>query len=124
LYLRTIDMFWMDHLADMEHLRDSVRLRAFGQKDPLVEYKSEGHQLFRRLLGAIQSSFVNSIYKVELASPFARTPEDKPQKLSFGGSGGAKKPTGAHKVGRNDPCLCGAKKEDGTPKKYKHCCGK
>jgi len=124
LYLRTIDMFWMDHLADMEHLRDSVRLRAFGQKDPLVEYKSEGHQLFRRLLGAIQSSFVNSIYKVELASPFASTPEDKPQKLSFGGSGGAKKPTGAHKVGRNDPCLCGAKKEDGTPKKYKHCCGK
>ena len=48
--LKVLNDFWIEHLENMEHLRDSVRLRAYGQRDPLVEYKSEGHKMFRRLL--------------------------------------------------------------------------
>src|SRR3990167_9406562 len=62
--LRAIDILWMDHLDQMEHLRDSVRLRAYGQRDPLVEYKNEGVRLFRELQGAIRSQIVNTIFKV------------------------------------------------------------
>ncbi|MBU2220257.1 hypothetical protein KJ665_03915, partial [Patescibacteria group bacterium] len=128
-YLRTIDMFWMEHLDEMEHLRDSVRLRAYGQKDPLVEYKNEGHKLFGRLLGAINTSFVGSIYKVEIMSERAAErkemkeikagqPIGRPASApSFAGASAGKKAS----VGRNDPCPCGATKEDGTPKKYKRC---
>lgn len=128
-YLRTIDMLWMEHLDEMEHLRDSVRLRAYGQKDPLVEYKNEGHKLFSRLLGAINTSFVGSIYKVEIMSERAAErkemkeikagqPIGRPASApSFVGASAGKKAS----VGRNDPCPCGATKEDGTPKKYKRC---
>ncbi|MFH1966575.1 MAG: preprotein translocase subunit SecA, partial [Patescibacteria group bacterium] len=65
--LRSIDTLWMDHLDNMDHLRDSVRLRAYGQKDPLVEYKNEGIKMFRKLLESIQATVVNTIYKVSLA---------------------------------------------------------
>ena len=51
--LRTLDTLWMNHLEEMEALRDSVRLRAYGQRDPLVEYKGEGHKMFQRLLSQI-----------------------------------------------------------------------
>ena len=105
--LRTLDFFWMDHLDIMEHLRDSVRLRAYGQQDPLVEYKTEGHQIFRKLLGMIESATVQSLLKVEMKKepvpvsspvvPFSKTKEN---------------------TGRNDPCPCG------SGKKFKRCCGK
>ena len=119
-YLRTIDMFWMEHLDEMEHLRDSVKLRAYGQKDPLVEYKNEGHQMFSRLLGAIQTSFVGSIYKVEIMSE--RAAEKKELKEIKAGQIIGQPASAKASVGRNDPCPCGATKEDGTPKKYKKCC--
>ena len=110
--LRTLDMLWMEHLENMEYLRDSVRLRAYGQQDPLVEYKNEGHKMFQRLLQTFESSIANTILKVSLtttkpvASPVSQTPKLK------------------EKVGRNDPCPCGAKHPDGRPIKYKHCHGK
>ncbi|MDD2731031.1 MAG: preprotein translocase subunit SecA [Candidatus Portnoybacteria bacterium] len=110
--LRTNDMLWMDHLQEMDYLRDSVRLRAYGQKDPLVEYKNEGRKMFLRLLSAIQANFTQMIYKVQLA------PAGAERNIPAGHPADVKA-----KVGRNDPCPCGATKEDGTPKKYKHCCG-
>jgi preprotein translocase subunit SecA len=103
--LRTLDMLWMEHLENMESLRDSVRLRAYGQQDPLVEYKNEGHKMFQRLLQTLESSIANTILKVSLtatkpvASPVSQTPKLK------------------EKVGRNDPCPCG------SGKKYKKCHG-
>ncbi len=113
-YLRTLDMLWMEHLDEMGYLRDSVRLRAYGQKDPLVEYKNEGHRMFRQLLETIQSSFVGSIYKVEIMSE--RAAERKEVKNIIAGQVvGEKKKS---EVGRNDPCPCG------SGKKYKKCCGK
>ena len=106
--LRTIDMLWMDHLQEMDYMRDSVRLRAYGQKDPLVEYKNEGRKMFLRLLEAIQTNFVQVIYKVQLAPAGAARETTSP---------GAAPRHGA-KVGRNDPCPCG------SGKKYKKCHGK
>jgi len=104
--LRSIDMLWMEHLDNMEHLRDSVRLRAYGQKDPLVEYKNEGMRLFQNLLAAIQSTVVSTIYKVSLAPV---TSASSGRSVSF---------SKQKKVGRNDPCPCG------SGKKFKKCCGR
>ncbi|MFH0852522.1 MAG: preprotein translocase subunit SecA [bacterium] len=131
LTLRTIDIFWMDHLDNMEHLRDSVRLRAYGQKDPLVEYKNEGHRLFRDLLAAIESNIVKSIYKVVLAKdaprqelPLAQARENRGTDPSASASGNknigrpAQRGSSPAKLGRNDPCWCG------SGKKYKKCHGK
>jgi len=111
--LRNLDMLWMDHLENMEYLRDSVRLRAYGQQDPLVEYKNEGHKMFRGLLSTIESSIINTILRVSLQS----VGEKKIGLATEAQRSGAK-------VGRNDPCPCGVKKPDGRPIKYKHCHGK
>ena len=106
--LQVIDAFWVEHLENMEYLRDSVRLRAYGQQDPLVEYKTEGHKMFKRLLEAIDTTIANTILKSELKFH----PRPVLGKL------------GRKKIGRNDPCPCGAKHPDGRPVKYKHCHGR
>jgi len=110
--LRSLDTLWMDHLDNMDHLRDSVRLRAYGQKDPLVEYKNEGIRLFQRLMAAIQSTVVNMIYKVSISpnAPIAHQP--------LGTEPLGTVPVAGTKAGRNDPCPCG------SGKKFKKCCGK
>ncbi len=122
VYLRTIDMLWMDHLDEMEHLRDSVRLRAYGQKDPLVEYKNEGHQLFQRLLGAIQTQLVGMIYRVALTAPVAQSaPTTVYRQQSMANNQkvvvGSRPTVDKKKMGRNDPCWCG------SGKKFKRCHG-
>ncbi len=110
IFLRTLDMLWMDHLENMEHLRDSVRLRAYGQRDPLVEYKNEGHKMFQQLLSTIESTVANTILKVSLVPQSA---EVSPVSSSAPRSQPLGRPA---KVGRNDPCPCG------SGKKYKNCC--
>jgi len=102
--LRVLDTLWVEHLESMAHLRDSVRLRAYGQQDPLVEYKSEGHKMFRRLLGTIDSTITNAIFKAEL--------KERPSVFAKASAG----KSGRSKVGRNQPCPCGSNK------KYKKCC--
>jgi preprotein translocase subunit SecA len=97
----------------MEYLRDSVRLRAYGQRDPLVEYKSEGHKMFQKLLADLESGIANTILKVSLVQ---NSPQQQVQQQAPVASGPS--------VGRNDPCPCGAKHPDGRPVKYKHCHGK
>jgi preprotein translocase subunit SecA len=117
--LRTLDMLWTEHLENMEHLRDSVRLRAYGQQDPLVEYKNEGHKMFQNLLRMIENNIVQTLLRVSISKepmPAVQSSRVPPAPL-----GSAGKRT---KVGRNDPCPCGAKYPDGRPIKYKHCHGK
>ena len=101
--LRTIDILWMEHLELMEYTRSSVRLRAYGQRDPLVEYKNEAIRLFRELNAAIASSFSNLILHLGEHKHEEHAPA--PQTVVAG----AKEP------GRNDPCPCG------SGKKYKKC---
>ena len=109
--LRTVDNIWMEHLETMEYLRDSVRLRAYGQRDPLVEYKNEGGRLFKEVLQDIDNTIVDVLLKAEFKeqpSPIKRQivlPAEAPTRVGT-------------KVGRNDPCPCG------SGKKYKKCCGK
>ena len=125
LMLQSIDILWMDHLDQMEHLRDSVRLRAYGQRDPLVEYKHEGSRLFRDLKQAIRSQVVSAAFKVGIReAPVAAVPaadsivfkstKDEEQKHGVG----AHVLKGKKEPGRNDPCPCGSKK------KYKKCHGR
>jgi preprotein translocase subunit SecA len=107
--LRTIDMLWMEHLETMECLREGVSLRAYGQRDPLVEYKNEGRRLFGQMLDEINNAIVNMLLGVELkAQPSTQERFSRPVKAD-------KK---SDKVGRNSPCPCG------SGKKYKKCHGK
>ncbi len=114
LYLRTIDMLWIDHLDAMDHLRDGIGLRGYGQKDPLVEYKNESYRMFKTLLGAIESELVGLVYKVEITSNLT----SPTQKRAAADSAGRLSRDINKTIGRNDPCPCG------SGKKYKKCCGK
>ena len=128
--LKVLDSLWMEHLENMEHLRDSVRLRAYGQQDPLVEYKSEGHKMFQRLLETIKSNTVNTILKVKLAPKPAAQPAmnfsapttTSPVTNYESGSRNNIQSKLKKGPGRNDPCPCGATHSDGRPIKYKKCC--
>ncbi|MBI2024413.1 preprotein translocase subunit SecA [Candidatus Giovannonibacteria bacterium] len=105
LLLRTIDMLWMEHLELMEYARSSVRLRAYGQRDPLIEYKNEAIKLFRDLEASTSANFSHLIE--HLGKHEDKRPEAQVVQVS------AKK-----EIGRNDPCSCG------SGKKYKKCHGK
>jgi preprotein translocase subunit SecA len=127
--LQTTDMLWMDHLEMMDYLRNSVRLRAYGQRDPLVEYKREGLKLFREMEDAWKeniTSFVKNITTDILAAEERRMEQAKlameravlESGASLGGAtASAVKNEEGEKIGRNDPCYCG------SGKKYKHCHG-
>ena len=104
--LKVIDSLWMEHLEKMEQLRDSVRLRAYGQKDPLVEYKQEGHRMYKELISGIDTMIAHSLMRIQVTSQ-TKTPS---RSIAVGQK--------TDKVGRNDPCPCGSKK------KYKKCHGK
>lgn len=106
VYLNVIDSLWMDHLDALEGLREGIGLRGYGQKDPLVEYKSEAYTMFEKLLSRIDYTVIRRIYKVQVQSP------DPTHQHSHEVA-----PTSATKVGRNDPCPCG------SGKKYKKCHG-
>ncbi len=115
IVLNSIDQLWMEHLDTMDHLRDSVRLRGYGQRDPLVEYKKEGYALFKRLLAEINKQIVYTIFKVGVV-----VEQPRPQAMNFvtnlsdgGSSATAVSQDGG--IGRNDPCPCG------SGKKYKKC---
>jgi len=121
--LRIIDMLWMQHLDYMEHLRNSVSLRGFGQRDPLVEYKKEGIAAFHNLLKAIQSNIARNIFKAGFMQAERNIEQEKKERsnLRYSGdddsSSSSTTVRNANKVGRNDPCPCG------SGKKYKKCCG-
>jgi len=110
--LHTIDNLWVEHLTAMENMREGIGLVAVGQRDPLVAYKTEGHNQFQNLLSAIQHDVAHTIYHVSIAK------QEAPQKPPTPAQAGGKQKVGGKKIGRNDPCPCG------SGKKYKHCCGR
>jgi preprotein translocase subunit SecA len=132
ILLQTIDMFWVEHLEVMDHTRSSVNLRAYGQRDPLVEYKKEGLRLFREMNAAVREQvtrLIPHITPVANGAPIASNVTSEASQLkevhenaqligsatdsSVPSSGSDSKP----EVGRNDPCPCG------SGKKYKKCHG-
>jgi len=118
--LRVIDELWMDHLENMEYLRDSVRLRAYGQRDPLVEYKIEGQKMFEQLLANIELQVAGMIFKVGLTQTAPVVNQQAVANLGGEESGPGhtvKKDTTHGEINRNDPCWCG------SGKKFKKCHG-
>ena len=118
IMLRVVDNLWMDHLDEMEHVKREIGLRAFGQHDPVVEYRMVGGELYDGMIESIKRDTVRYILTAVPKIKIQREQVAKP--LDTGGDGSLKKqPVRAKKdVGRNDPCPCG------SGKKYKHCCGR
>jgi preprotein translocase subunit SecA len=138
LFLRVIDRLWVYHLTALDELRQGIGLRGYGQRDPLVEFKLEAHDMYDQLTGHIRQNTVRQIYHVTLTTPVARPQPPKQVSESgpdedaasgatttqvaaaSGGGGGTATVTAApanRKVGRNAPCPCG------SGKKYKKCHG-
>ncbi len=120
--LRNVDEKWMDHIDAMSDLSSSIHLRAYGQKDPLVEYKMLGSQMFGEMVDAIRNDTVMTLLRVFPKREIKREAVVKITGASHGGSDTPvkKQPVkkaSSDKVGRNDPCPCG------SGKKYKKCCG-
>lgn len=106
--LRVLDSLWVEHLENMESLRDSVRLRAYGQQDPLIEYKNESRKMFQSFIENMEAMTVNALFGVSRVQPHQhqhvhQAVEKNPQYAN---------------VGRNDPCPCG------SGKKFKKCHGR
>ena len=118
--LRVVDEYWMDHLDAMTDLRQGIGLRAYGQTDPVVEYKREGYEMFEAMIDAIREEIVRRMFLVQI-KPQTEIKREKVAKITSEGGAGDKtvkrQPTVRKaKVGRNDPCPCG------SGKKYKNCC--
>ncbi|GKS57083.1 protein translocase subunit SecA [Nitrospira sp.] len=124
ILLQVIDHHWKEHLLGMDHLRDGIGLRGYGQKDPLIEYKREGFDMFSNLMGRIQSDALERLFRIQEVRqqevPTSPPPQLPPRiTLSHGDEAISTAAPKGHvdKVGRNDPCPCG------SGKKYKKCHG-
>ncbi len=117
--LGAVDRRWMDHIDAMDELRDGIGLRAYGQKNPIIEYKREGYDMFEEMVHLIQEDTLRRLYFTVLARPVERRQVAQPTSASHGEEE-KKAPVRKtdKKVGPNDPCPCG------SGKKYKKCCGR
>lgn len=119
ILLKVIDHKWMDHIDDMDQMRQSIGLRAYGQRDPLVEYKFAGYDMFEEMIASIRKDTVKALMhlrveqKVEREEVAKVTGTNKDESVT---KGPVRRKTA--KIGRNDPCPCG------SGLKYKQCCGK
>ena len=127
IMLRVVDNKWMEHLDHMDMLRQGINLRAYGQRNPLVEYKIEGYNMFEEMIHQIQTDIAKLMYRVSVVTEERQQVEDRlaTAQASHGGDVEdaeakpvKKAPVRAEHIGRNDPCPCG------SGKKYKNCCGK
>ena len=124
LLLQTVDSYWKDHLLNMDHLKEGIGLRGYGQQDPVIAYKREGHEMFQDMIGRIKEEAVRLLFHIQIQreeqiQEMRQEQEDQP--MYYGSPEGAEKKQAVRKdkkVGRNDPCPCG------SGKKYKKCCGK
>jgi preprotein translocase subunit SecA len=120
--LQALDNLWMEHLDTMDHLRDSVRLRGYGQRDPLVEYKKEGYKMFQGLVKEINKQIVYSIFHISVQVNPQQAQQAPLKDLVTSSASGSSQASSVDPkyagVGRNDPCPCG------SGKKFKKCHGK
>jgi preprotein translocase subunit SecA len=133
IMLRVVDEYWMEHIDAMEELRDGVRLRAYGQVNPVDEYKREGFDMFEAMIGGIKEEVVRRLFTVRVQKNqtlqrrgVVRSANAAVPGAGAGGDASAKRqPVRADKkIGRNDPCPCGKLRPNGLPMKYKDCHGK
>ena len=120
IMLRVIDQKWMDHIDDMDQMKQGIGLHSIGQKDPLIEYKYTSFDMFEELNLNIQIETVRALMHVRVVQKPIEIKEEERQMFTNKDDSVAKEPikNSEPKVGRNDPCPCG------SGKKYKNCCGK
>lgn len=137
-YLGSIDHLWMDHIDHIDDLREGVTLRAYGQRDPLIEFKNEAYNLFENLVNKINIELSRRIFRIGVAAPqpeiplnLARENVDRSDATGLSGDAALTARSGvpafspdsqsSGKIGRNDPCWCGKVDANGKPVKWKHC---
>ncbi|MBN2296984.1 MAG: preprotein translocase subunit SecA [Deltaproteobacteria bacterium] len=125
ILLLTLDTLWKDHLLSMDHLKDGISLRGYGQKNPLREYQREGFDLFVNTLSRIRELSLERLFKIQIQKQEdveRISHRERKQRMQLGRGPSTEKPSTVRrtgkKVGRNDPCPCG------SGKKYKQCCGR
>jgi preprotein translocase subunit SecA len=126
LLLQTIDSQWKDHLLSIDHLKEGIGLRGYGQIDPKEAYKREAYALFMEMMGRIRQEVVQKLFRIQLAREddvSRMEAEQRRRRVVLNRAGGDDQPQRPvtrqeDKVGRNDPCPCG------SGKKYKKCCGR
>ncbi len=128
IMLQTLDTLWKDHLLNMDHLREGIGLRGYGQKDPLQEYKREGYDMFMAMIQRFREETLSILLRirpmrqseVEELEIKRKQRQEQQMQLSHGEGETKKRPVKrkTRKIGRNEPCPCG------SGKKYKKCCGK
>ncbi|MHB1005629.1 MAG: preprotein translocase subunit SecA [Chloroflexota bacterium] len=117
--LHVIDRLWVDHLTAVDDMREGIGLRAYGQRDPLVEYKSEAYRMFQELMAGMKTDIVHMIYHASFQREAPRPVAAQPVTTNRAEESPAPEPARVgRKVGRNDPCPCG------SGKKYKKCHGR
>jgi len=134
--LQVIDSQWKDHLLSMDHLKEGIGLRGYGQRDPLTEYKREAFDLFQEMVERVKATVVEWLFKIQIGraeqgaetpapptlpggrrSPWADARESRGESVEVASAARpAVRDASGQKVGRNDPCPCG------SGKKYKKCC--
>ncbi|WP_405759830.1 preprotein translocase subunit SecA [Anaerovibrio slackiae] len=124
IMLRVVDNRWMEHLDRMDMLREGIGLLAYGQRNPLIEYKIKGHEMFGQMIDSIQNDIASLIFRVNIITQEQQEAMEREAQQRMAA---AKQTHGdqsddavknGEKVGRNDPCPCG------SGKKYKNCCGR
>ncbi len=121
IVLQVVDSQWKDHLLAMDHLKEGIGLRGYGQRDPLVEYKREAFDMFGEMSGRISAEIVSRLFKIQVQRNNEAVVRSQQRRVNLSynrGDGAPTQPvTKGKKIGRNDPCPCG------SGKKYKKCCG-
>ncbi len=124
IMLQSIDSHWKDHLLAMDHLKEGIGLRGYGQRDPIREYQKEGYELFMAMVGGIKTDTIERLCMVQLSTEEGEAQmAEEPRQQEFVMSRGEETTSApvkreGEKVGRNEPCPCG------SGKKYKKCCGR
>ena len=122
ILLKNVDTEWMDHIDAMEELKKGINLRAYGQKDPVIEYRLEGFNMFDDMIANIRENTARMILTVQIRTKEAPKREQVAKPTGEGAVGDEPQKRmpvrKKKKPGRNDPCPCG------SGKKYKNCCGR
>ncbi|MCM1441452.1 MAG: SEC-C metal-binding domain-containing protein, partial [Roseburia sp.] len=116
--LKATDSRWMNHIDDMDQLRQGIGLQAFGQRDPVIEYRMQGYDMFNEMTESIREETVRMLMHVRIEEKVEREQVAKVTGTNRDDSANAPVIRKSEKIGRNDPCPCG------SGKKYKHCCGR
>ena len=131
IFLQMVDTYWKEHLLNMDHLKEGIGLRGYGQKNPLNEYKREGFEMFANMIETVKQQTLTTLFRIKIASEEDVDREalekKKRQQAELRLSRGGQDSTGSQqqpmkregeKIGRNDPCPCG------SGRKFKKCCGR